>query len=52
MTVLREMGCEMAQGYLVGKPSPAEVAESLLGAHPTPAQIPSVASAEGASSRT
>jgi diguanylate cyclase (GGDEF)-like protein len=52
MTVLREMGCEMAQGYLVGKPSPAEVAESLLGADPTPAQIPSVARAEGASSRT
>ncbi|HEX4186693.1 MAG TPA: EAL domain-containing protein [Solirubrobacteraceae bacterium] len=31
MTMLREMGCEMAQGFLVGKPSPAEVAESLLG---------------------
>src|SRR5204862_4758178 len=24
MTTLREMGCEMAQGFLVGKPSPAE----------------------------
>jgi diguanylate cyclase (GGDEF)-like protein/PAS domain S-box-containing protein len=31
MTTLKEMGCEMAQGFLVGKPSPAEVAESLLG---------------------
>jgi diguanylate cyclase (GGDEF)-like protein/PAS domain S-box-containing protein len=31
MTALKEMGCEMAQGFLVGKPSPAEVAESLLG---------------------
>jgi EAL domain-containing protein (putative c-di-GMP-specific phosphodiesterase class I) len=30
MTTLEEMGCEMAQGFLVGKPSPAEVAESLL----------------------
>jgi diguanylate cyclase (GGDEF)-like protein/PAS domain S-box-containing protein len=30
MTALEEMGCEMAQGFLVGKPSPAEVAESLL----------------------
>ena len=34
MTALQEMGCEMAQGFLVGKPSPAEVAESLLGAAP------------------
>ena len=30
MTALQEMGCEMAQGFLMGKPSPAEVAESLL----------------------
>jgi EAL domain-containing protein (putative c-di-GMP-specific phosphodiesterase class I) len=30
MTILHEMGCQMAQGFLVGKPSPAEVAESLL----------------------
>jgi diguanylate cyclase (GGDEF)-like protein len=36
MTALQEMGCEMAQGFLVGKPSPAEVAESLLGGDPTP----------------
>jgi diguanylate cyclase (GGDEF)-like protein/PAS domain S-box-containing protein len=31
MTALQEMGCEMAQGFLVGKPNPAEIAESLLG---------------------
>jgi len=30
MSTLHAMGCEMAQGFLVGKPSPAEVAESLL----------------------
>src|SRR5208283_4870748 len=34
MTALHEMGCEMAQGFLVGKPSPAEVAESLLAGGP------------------
>jgi ammonium transporter, Amt family len=37
MTTLEQLGCEMAQGFLVGKPSPAEVAESLLGADPPPA---------------
>ena len=52
MTILQEMGCEMAQGYLVGKPSPAEVAESLLGADVTPARIPSLAGSRAASSRT
>ncbi len=31
MNTLQELGCEMAQGFLVGKPSPAELAESLLG---------------------
>lgn len=31
MTTLQELGYEMAQGFLVGKPSPAELAESLLG---------------------
>jgi EAL domain-containing protein (putative c-di-GMP-specific phosphodiesterase class I) len=36
MTALQEMGCEMAQGFLVGKPSPAEVAESLLGGGAAP----------------
>ena len=25
------MGCEMAQGFLIGKPSPAGVIEGLLG---------------------
>jgi diguanylate cyclase (GGDEF)-like protein/PAS domain S-box-containing protein len=37
MTTLQEMGCQMAQGFLVGKPSPAEVAESLLGGEAPPA---------------
>jgi diguanylate cyclase (GGDEF)-like protein/PAS domain S-box-containing protein len=40
MTTLQEMGCEMAQGFLVGKPSPAEVAESLLGGEVPPVQVP------------
>jgi diguanylate cyclase (GGDEF)-like protein len=31
LTTLEEMGCEMAQGFLMGKPSAAEVIESLLG---------------------
>jgi diguanylate cyclase (GGDEF)-like protein/PAS domain S-box-containing protein len=52
MTMLQEMGCEMAQGYLVGKPSPAEVAESLLGADVIPAHILSMAGSQAASSRT
>jgi len=30
MTVLKEMGCQMAQGFLLGRPSAAEVIESLL----------------------
>ncbi len=38
MTTLEQLGCEMAQGFLVGKPSPAEVAESLLGADRPPIQ--------------
>jgi EAL domain-containing protein (putative c-di-GMP-specific phosphodiesterase class I) len=25
-----EMGCEMAQGFLIGRPGPAEVIEGLL----------------------
>ncbi|HWX52620.1 MAG TPA: EAL domain-containing protein, partial [Solirubrobacteraceae bacterium] len=40
MTTLQEMGCEMAQGFLVGKPSPAEVAESLLGGDTAPTHVP------------
>jgi diguanylate cyclase (GGDEF)-like protein/PAS domain S-box-containing protein len=34
MTTLQAMGCEMAQGFLMGKPSPAELAETLLGGAP------------------
>jgi diguanylate cyclase (GGDEF)-like protein len=29
MTMVQEMGCEMAQGFLLGRPSPAEVLESI-----------------------
>ncbi len=39
MTALHEMGCEMAQGFLVGKPSPAEVAESLLAGDTPPMRM-------------
>jgi diguanylate cyclase (GGDEF)-like protein len=28
LTTIQEMGCEMAQGFLIGRPSPAEVLES------------------------
>jgi diguanylate cyclase (GGDEF)-like protein/PAS domain S-box-containing protein len=52
MTVLQEMGCEMAQGFLVGKPSPAEVAESLLGGESTSIHIPSSARMAGATQRS
>jgi diguanylate cyclase (GGDEF)-like protein len=31
MAALEAMGCEMGQGFLLGKPSPAEVIKSLLG---------------------
>ncbi len=31
MDALEAMGCEMGQGFLLGKPSPAEVIKSLLG---------------------
>ena len=31
MTMLEEMGCEMAQGFLIAKPSPARLIEDLLG---------------------
>jgi EAL domain-containing protein (putative c-di-GMP-specific phosphodiesterase class I) len=48
MTALEEMGCEMAQGFLVGKPSPAEVAESLLDGDLLPAHVRSAAGADGA----
>ena len=45
MTTLQEMGCEMAQGFLMGKPSPAEVAESLLDGDFLPARVPLAQSA-------
>jgi EAL domain-containing protein (putative c-di-GMP-specific phosphodiesterase class I) len=52
MTVLQEMGCEMAQGFLVGKPSPAEVAESLLGGDGSSIRAPSSARLAGATPRS
>jgi len=39
MSTLHAMGCEMAQGFLVGRPSPAEVAESLLAGDLPPAAV-------------
>jgi diguanylate cyclase (GGDEF)-like protein/PAS domain S-box-containing protein len=48
MTTLQEMGCEMAQGFLVGKPSPAEVAESLLDGDLPPVRGPFAESPLGA----
>ena len=33
MTTLEEMGCEMAQGFLLGKPGPAQDIEGLPAAH-------------------
>jgi len=33
LTTLEEMGCQMAQGFLTGRPSPAEDIESLLAPH-------------------
>jgi EAL domain-containing protein (putative c-di-GMP-specific phosphodiesterase class I) len=32
MATLEEMGCEMAQGFLMGKPGTAETIEALMGA--------------------
>jgi diguanylate cyclase (GGDEF)-like protein/PAS domain S-box-containing protein len=49
MTTLEEMGCEMAQGFLVGKPSPAEVAESLLSGNQLPVHGSYAESSLGAS---
>jgi len=43
MVTLQEMGCEMAQGFLMGKPSPAEVAESLLSGDAPGTHAPSLA---------
>jgi EAL domain-containing protein (putative c-di-GMP-specific phosphodiesterase class I) len=32
MAMLEEMGCEMAQGFLMGRPDTAEIIERMLGA--------------------
>lgn len=37
LSILEEMGCEMAQGFLIGKPCPAEVVVSLSGLRSAPA---------------
>ncbi len=44
MTMLEEMGCEMAQGFLMGKPGPAELIGELLrpGAVRLTAESPSI----------
>jgi ammonium transporter, Amt family len=47
MTTLKEMGCDLAQGFLMGKPSPAEVAESLLEGGFLPARAPLAKSSHG-----
>lgn len=39
MNTLHEMGCEMAQGFLVGRPTPAELAESLFAADMPPTRV-------------
>ncbi len=44
MATLEEMGCEMVQGYLLGKPSPASVIESLVGSQATRQAAGSLAS--------
>jgi EAL domain-containing protein (putative c-di-GMP-specific phosphodiesterase class I) len=31
LRTVTEMGCELAQGFLLGRPAPAEVIEGLLG---------------------
>jgi diguanylate cyclase (GGDEF)-like protein len=35
-SILEQMGCQMAQGFLLGRPGPAEDIESLLGSHLQP----------------
>jgi diguanylate cyclase (GGDEF)-like protein len=35
MTTLEEMGCEMAQGFFLGRPNPADTIERLLGSSPS-----------------
>ena len=49
MNTLHEMGCEMAQGFLVGRPTPAEVAESLFAADMPPTRVAMAESQRGRS---
>ena len=44
MTALEEMGCEMAQGYLMAMPQRAQVIEKLLGPHAAARAVGSSAS--------
>jgi diguanylate cyclase (GGDEF)-like protein len=44
LQMVSELGCEMAQGYLTGRPAPPEVIERLLGLHPADAALASPAS--------
>jgi EAL domain-containing protein (putative c-di-GMP-specific phosphodiesterase class I) len=41
MTMLEEMGCEMAQGFLIAKPSPPGLIEGLLGRRAAPSAVAS-----------
>lgn len=43
LQAVTELGCEMAQGFLIGRPAPAEVIEGLLGLHPATSEIASPA---------
>ena len=43
LQTVTELGCEMAQGFLIGRPAPAEVIEGLLGLHPAHSGIASPA---------
>jgi diguanylate cyclase (GGDEF)-like protein/PAS domain S-box-containing protein len=47
MNTLHEMGCEMAQGFLVGRPTPAELAESLFAADMPPTRVAMAESRRG-----
>ncbi len=49
MNTLHEMGCEMAQGFLVGRPTPAELAESLFAADMPPTRVAMAESPRGRS---
>jgi EAL domain-containing protein (putative c-di-GMP-specific phosphodiesterase class I) len=37
LTYLRELGCDLAQGYYLGRPTPVEAVAELLGAWRIPA---------------